>query len=477
MEMETKYRIEKDTMGEVRVPADAYYGAQTQRAVENFPVSGFQLPSAFIHAQAIIKRAAAMANMAAGKLETDSGNAIVKATDEVIEGKYHDQFVVDVYQAGAGTSQNMNINEVLANRANEILGGDRGKYVPVHPNDHVNMGQSTNDTIPTAIHVATTFEVRNRLLPVLDILKERLLEKSKSFDNVVKSGRTHLQDAVPIRLGQEFGGYARIIELGKERIEKTLGELRELCIGGSAVGTGLNTDPDYRQRVVDEINQSTGYQFEPAANTFEAMQSMDKVVAFSGALRALASGLTKIADDLRLLSSGPTTGLAEIKLPSVQPGSSIMPGKVNPVLVEMMNMVCYQVFGCDTTILHAARSGQLELNVMMPVIAYNILFSIDILANGIAAFTDKCVIGIEANREVCLGYVEHNPALATALNLHIGYARAAELAKRSVEEKTPIRQLVLEEGLIDEDKLAEILDVRKMTELPEETKDRSENYG
>lgn len=477
MEMETEYRIEKDTMGEVRVPVNAYYGAQTQRAVENFPVSGLRLQPAFVSAQVIIKRAAAMANMAAGKIDVEHGNAIVKAADEMIEGKFYDQFVVDVYQAGAGTSQNMNINEVLANRANELLGGERGTYIPVHPNDHVNMGQSTNDTIPTAIHISATLETRNRLLPILDIFKEELLKKSISFDDVVKSGRTHLQDAVPIRLGQEFGGYARIIELGKERIEKSLDELRELCIGGSAVGTGLNTDPKYRQRVVDEINKSTGWQFKPAGNTFEAMQSMDKVVAFSGALRTLASSLTKIADDLRLLSSGPTTGLAEIKLPPVQPGSSIMPGKVNPVMAEMMNMVCYQVFGCDTTIFHAARSGQLELNVMMPVIAYNILFSIDILTNGINAFTNKCVVGIEANRDVCLGYVEHNPALATALNLYIGYTRAAELVKRSVEEKIPIRQLVLEEGLVDEEKLATILDIRKMTVLPEETKDRSDNHG
>lgn len=477
MVMMTNYRTEKDTMGEVRVPINAYYGAQTQRAVDNFPVSGLRLQPAFVRAQAIVKRAAAMANMAAGKLEIDHGKAIVKAADEVIDGKYQDQFVVDVYQAGAGTSQNMNINEVLANRANEILGGDLGRYIPVLPNDHVNMGQSTNDTIPTAIHISVSEVTRNSLLPVLENLKEELSRKAESFDDVIKSGRTHLQDAVPIRLGQEFGAYARMIALGKERIENALGELQELCIGGSAVGTGLNTDPDYRRRVVEEIIKFTGQKFKPAANTFEAMQSMDKLVAFSGALRTLATSLTKIADDLRLLSSGPTTGLAEIKLPPMQPGSSIMPGKVNPVLAEMMNMVCYQVFGCDTTILHAARSGQLELNVMMPVIGYNMLFAIDILANGIDAFTTKCIAGIEANREICLSYVEHNPALATALNLQIGYQRAAELAKRSVEENIPIRQLVLEEKLIDEEKLSKILDIHKMTELPEETKDRSENHG
>jgi len=460
------FRIEKDTLGEVRVPKDAYYGAQTQRAVENFPISGLRLQPAFIRAQAIIKRAAAHANIAAGKLDKAIGNALIQTADEIVSGKLLDQFVVDVYQAGAGTSQNMNMNEVLANRAIEILGGNRGDYAIVHPNDHANMAQSTNDTIPTAIHIAVVEETHHTLFPALNVLQSALKEKSRTFDGIVKSGRTHLQDAVPIRLGQEFSGYARMIELGAERITRSLDGLLELGIGGTAVGTGLNTDPEYRDRVIEDINRSTGLNFRRAENLFEAMQGMDAVVEFSGAIRTVATSLTKIADDLRLLSSGPTTGLNEIQLPVVQPGSSIMPGKVNPVLAEMMNMVCYQVFGCDTAILHAARSSQLELNVMMPVIAYNVLFAIEILSNGITAFTEKCVVGIKANPEVCEGYVEKNPALATALNPYIGYQKAAELAKRSIEEKTSIRELVLREKLMDETQLSKILDYRRMTEIP-----------
>jgi fumarate hydratase class II len=460
------YRIETDTMGKVQVPRDAYYGAQTQRAVENFPVSGLHLQPPFVRAQAIIKRAAAHANMAAGKLPGHLGNAIIQAADEIIAGNHINHFVVDVYQAGAGTSQNMNANEVIANRAIELLNGQRGDYAIVHPNDHVNMAQSTNDTIPTAIHISALVEIEQHLLPNLKKFQQELEKKAKSFDNIVKSGRTHLQDAVPITLGQEFGAYARMIELDQHRITKSANGLRELCIGGSAVGTGLNTDPKYRDRVIKQINKVTGHKFRKAENTFEAMQSMDKVVEMSGSLRTLSVSLTKIADDLRLLSSGPTTGLNEINLPPVQPGSSIMPGKVNPVLAEMMNMVCCQVFGCDTTIVHAARSGQLELNVMMPVIAYNILFAIEILGQGIAAFTNKCIVGITANRQVCRDYIEHNPSLATALNPYIGYQRAAQLAKRSLKENIPIRQLVLQEKLLTKKQLSEIFDFRRMTEVP-----------
>ena len=464
--MDGNFRKEKDTLGEVSVPRDVYYGAQTQRAVENFPVSGMQLQPAFVRAQAMIKKAAAHANMAAGKLKGSIGKVIIQAADEIIDGKFHDQFVVDVYQAGAGTSQNMNINEVLANRAIEILGGKRGDYSIVHPNDHVNMGQSTNDTIHTAIHIAAVEETHQNLLPSLSKLQAALEEKAQMFDDIVKTGRTHLQDAVPVRLGQEFGAYARMIELGQRRVMRGLDSLLELCIGGSAAGTGLNTDPAYRDRAIEQINKMTKHNYRKAENLFEAMQGMDALVEFSGALRTLATSLTKIADDLRLLSSGPTAGLNEIQLPAVQPGSSIMPGKVNPVLAEMMNMVCCQVMGCDITIVLAARHGQLELNVMMPVIAYNVLLGIGILANGINAFTEKCIAGITANRDICAGYVEKNPSIATALNPYIGYQRAAELAKRSIKEDVSIRELVLREKLMDEKKLNEVLDYKRMTDIP-----------
>jgi fumarate hydratase class II len=340
----------------------------------------------------------------------------------------------------------------------------------VHPNDHVNMGQSTNDTIPTAIHISALLETRQHLLPALTSLKRTLDDKSREFDDVLKSGRTHLQDAVPIRLGQEFSAYAEMIEHNIERISRAAEGLQELCIGGTAVGTGLNTDPDYRNRVISFINHITGQCFRKAANPFEAMQSMNAVVEFSSALRTLSVNLTKIADDLRLLSSGPTAGLAEIQLPAVQPGSSIMPGKVNPVMAEMMNMVCCQVFGCDTAILHAARSGQLELNVMMPVIAYNLLFAIEILSNGINAFASRCVRGIQANRDRCRNYVEKNPALATALSPYLGYEKAAQLANQALKENISIRELVLKEKLMSEKELSNILNVQNMTELPDKSK-------
>jgi fumarate hydratase class II len=463
----TDYRIEKDTLGEVRVPMNAYYGAQTQRAVENFPVSGLHLQPAFIHAQTIIKKAAAQANLSAGKLPASIGNAIIQATDEVIAGKFTDQFVVDVFQAGAGTSQNMNINEVLANRAIEILGGQKGDYTLVHPNNHVNMAQSTNDTIHTAIHISAVLETYRNLLPALNLLKTSLLEKAVEFDNVLKSGRTHLQDAVPMRLGQEFSAYARMIELDIERIFRACEGLKELCIGGTAVGTGLNTDANYRDRVISSINSGTGQSFWKAQNPFEAMQSLNAVVEFSSALRILSLSLIKIADDLRLLSSGPTTGLAEILLPAVQPGSSIMPGKVNPVMAEMMNMVCYQVLGCDDTIIHAARGGQLELNVMMPVVAYNILFAIEILSNGISAFNSRCITGIQANRTICQNYVERNPVLATALSPILGYEKTAQLVKQALKENISIHELVLKEKLMTENELSNILNIWKMTELPD----------
>ncbi len=464
-----KYRTEHDTLGEVRVPHQAYYGAQTQRAVENFPISGLRLPTAFVHAQAVIKRAAAQANVAAGALDKDIGEALVAAAEEIMAGKFADQFVVDVFQAGAGTSQNMNINEVLANRANELLGGERGVYNPVHPNDHANMAQSTNDTIHTAIHLAAVCETHDRLLPAVARLADALEAKSVEFDHVIKAGRTHLQDAAPVRLGQEFGAYASMIRLSRGRIEAACDGLKPLCIGGTAVGTGLNTDPKFRERVLSHINEATGHAFTSAENLFQAMQSMDAVVEMAGALRVLVTSLLKIADDLRLLSSGPRTGLGEIRLPAVQPGSSIMPGKVNPVMAEMLNMVCFHCLGCDAAIVSAAQAGQLELNVMMPVIAYNLLQEIAILAGGVEAFTRRCVKGVEANEDVCRASAEHSLALATALNPAIGYEKAAKLAQEALKTGTPIRELARAKKLLDEDLLDKLLDLRRMTEDPAAT--------
>jgi fumarate hydratase class II len=464
------YRIEHDTLGAVNVPKDAYYGAQTQRAKENFSVSPLRLQHSFVRAQAVIKRAAAMANMASGRLDQTVGKAIVTAADEVINGHWSEQFILDVFQAGAGTSQNMSVNEVLANRASEILGEPLGEYRRVHPNDHVNMGQSTNDTIHSAIHVSAYTEIRQHLLPSLTGLETVLAEKQREFDPVVKSGRTHLQDAVPVRLGQEFGAYAAMIMLGRRRIEHTADSLLELCIGGTAVGTGLNTDPNYRNNVLEEINRITGYGFRRPADQFEAMQSLDAVVEVAGALRVLVTSLRKIADDLRLLASGPLTGLAEITLPAVQPGSSIMPGKVNPVMAEMLNMVCFHALGCDTAILHSAQAGQLELNVMMPVVAYNLLIEIEILARGMKCFAEKCVANIKANTEKCRSYAERSPAIATALSPHVGYEKAAELAKKALDTGQSVRTVALSDGIVDTRQLDRVLDIRGMTVDPEETK-------
>lgn len=463
-----EYRIERDTLGEVKVPKDAYYGAQTQRAVENFKVSSLRLPPAFIRAQAVIKKAAAMANMAAGNLDKTIGEAIVRAADEVTAGKFDEHFAVDAFQAGAGTSQNMNINEILAARASELLGGKRGDYSKVHPNDHANMSQSTNDTIHVAIHISAYTEIQRNLLPALKRLEEALQKKAVEFDGIVKSGRTHLQDAVPMRLGQEFGGYAAMIHKGRRRVEQASEALLELCIGGTAVGTGINTDPHYRHNALKEINEITGYNFHGPENMFEAMQNLDGVVEMAGALRVVVTSLRKIADDFRLLSSGPRTGLAEIQLPPVQPGSSIMPGKVNPVLAEMLDMVCFQAMGCDTTIVTAGQAGQFELNVMMPVVAYNLLLEIQILSGGVNSFVDRCVVGITANEKQCRLFAEKSAALATALNPHIGYRRAAELAKEALEKDELIRDLVLSKNIMDKNKLEQILDIHAMTIDPAE---------
>ena len=457
-----KSRVEKDPLGEKRVPADVYYGIQTLRALENFPISGLRAHPIFVKATVMVKRAAAEANTSLGLLDPRIGRAIIQAADEVLKGNFADQFVIDVYQAGAGTSHNMNVNEVLANRAIEILGGAKGDYSIVHPNDHVNMAQSTNDVFPTAMRVATLL-LLEELYPTLSRLEEVLEEKGREFYRIIKAGRTHLQDAAPIRLGQEFRAYARAISQCRRRMRGASQELFLLGIGGSAVGTGLNTHPEYRKRVVGNLRKLTSLKLRGAPDLFEAMQSMAPFANLSGALRVLALELIRIANDLRLMSSGPRTGLGEIILPPVQPGSSIMPGKVNPVIAEAMNMVGFQVVGNDLTISLAAQAGQLELNVMMPVIIHNLLQSIEILKNGIRVFADRCVAGITANQKRCLELAELSVALATALNPYIGYGAAAEIAKELVRTGRPIREVVLERGIMPKEKLDRVLSLIGMT--------------
>ncbi len=456
-------RVERDALGERAVPAEAYYGIQTLRAVENFPISGLRAHPAFVVATAQVKLAAAQANMAVGRLEKSIGNGIVSAAREMIAGRFHDQFVVDVYQAGAGTSHNMNANEVLANRTLEILGEARGNYSRVHPNDHVNMSQSTNDVFPTAMRL-TTLALTRPLLQALEGLEAALRDRAQAFDNVVKAGRTHLQDATPIRVGQEFGGYATAVAAHRAAIVEACGSLRAIGLGGTAVGTGLNSHPDYRRLVTAALVEITGEPLVTAPDPFDAMQSMRPFAALSGALRNLALDLTRIANDLRLMASGPRTGLAEIILPAVQPGSSIMPGKVNPVLAEALNMVCFQVVGYDLTIALATQAGQLELNVMMPVIAHSLFQSLTILAQGITAFTAHCVAGIQVDADRCRRYAEETVALATALSPRIGYERAAAVAKESWASGRTIREVVMAGGLLTPAEAAEILDPRRLTE-------------
>jgi aspartate ammonia-lyase len=457
-------RIEKDPLGEVPVPSSALYGAQTMRAVQNFPISGIRPPAAMVHAQVSIKRAAALTHKETGRLEARLADAIIQAADEVLAGQHRDQFVVDVYQAGAGTSFNMNVNEVLANRANEILGGQRGTYKPVHPNDHVNMAQSTNDTIPTAIRLSALAELP-KLLKAFKDLQDALAEKGRELDDIVKAGRTHLQDAMPIRLGQEFTAYAGTIERGLRRVAESADYLRDLGIGGSAVGTGVTVEPEYPALMVKYLKESTRTELRVGRDRIQLMQSMGDAAGFSAQLRVLALDLSKIVSDLRLLASGPRTGLDEIRLPAVQPGSSIMPGKINPSIPEMVNQVCFQVVGNDSCVAASAEHGQLELNVMMPVIAYNVLLSMQILTNAAVVLTERCVRGIQANAEQCAYWVERSAALATALAPQIGYASAAEISKRSVRDNILIRDLVRREGTLPEDQIDEVLDLRKMTEI------------
>ncbi len=457
-------RAEKDPLGELPVPESALYGVQTVRAMQNFPISGLRPLAMFVDAVVWIKRSAALTHKETGRLDARLADAIVAASDEVLGGQHRDQFVVDVYQAGAGTSHNMNVNEVLANRANELLGGRRGAYTPVHPNDHVNMAQSTNDVIPTAIRLGALAMLRD-LVPALAGLRDRLLEKGRELDDVIKSGRTHLQDAMPIRLGQEFRAYGLTIERNTRRLNDVADFLRDLGIGGSAVGTGVNVEPQYPALMIRHLRKVTGLDLREGEDRVQLMQSMGDVAGFSAQLRTLAVDLSKIASDLRLLASGPRTGFDEIVMPAVQPGSSIMPGKVNPSIAEMVNQVCFQVIGNDACVSAAAEHGQLELNVMMPVIAHNVFFSMLILTNATTVLADRCVAGIVANKEQCAYWVERSAALATALAPQIGYARAAELSKRSVKENTLIRDLVRREGVLPEQEIDTVLDLRRMTDI------------
>ncbi|WPD18383.1 class II fumarate hydratase [Thermaerobacter composti] len=460
---EQAYRIERDSMGAMWVPAAALYGAQTQRAVENFPISGIRFPRPFIRALGLIKRAAAETNAELGLLDRRIADAIVQAADEVIEGKLDDHFVLDIFQTGSGTSTNMNANEVIANRAIQILGGELGSR-SVHPNDHVNMGQSSNDVIPSAIHIAALEQIERKLIPALEALRQALAEKAKAFDDVIKIGRTHLQDATPIRLGQEFSGYASMVEHGLRRLRAVREHLAELALGGTAVGTGINTHPEFPRRTIARIAEATGLPFREAENHFEAQGSRDAVVEASGQLRTVATSLMKIANDIRWLGSGPRCGIGEILIPPTQPGSSIMPGKVNPVMSEMLMMVCAQVIGNDTAIAVSNTHGNFELNVMMPVMAHNLLQSIEILANGVATFTERCVRGIEANRERCEALIEGSLAMVTSLVPRLGYDTAAEIAKEAYATGRTVRQLVLEKGLLSEEEAARLLDPRRMTE-------------
>ena len=458
------FRTEKDPLGEKQVPAHALYGIQTLRAVENFPISGLKPLPAFVDAVIWIKKAAALTHRDTGRLDSRLADAIVRAADEVLAGQHRDQFVVDVYQAGAGTSHNMNCNEVLANRANELLDAPRGSYAPVHPNDHVNMAQSTNDVIPTAMRLATLATLPS-LLDAMQGLAEAFLAKGQEFDEIIKSGRTHLQDATPIRLGQEFTAWGRTVARHRAKLAEASEWLRPMNIGGTAVGTGLNAEADYPRLMVEHLRRISGLDLREAQDRIQLMQSMGDIATMSGAVRAWTLDLNKIAGDLRLLASGPRTGLAEIQLPAVQPGSSIMPGKVNPSIPEMVNQVGYQVLGFDTTVALASEAGQLQLNVMMPVIAHNMVFGLMILANATRVFDERCVRGITADAEQCARWLERSPALVTALAPKLGYAAAAALAKEALATGLTVKELVVKKKLLEGKELDEVLDLRAMTEL------------
>jgi fumarate hydratase class II len=453
------YRIEKDSLGEVRVPKSARYGAQTQRAFENFPISGQRFSRRFIEALGLIKAAAAETNKELGHLSGRVADAIARAAREVAEGKWDDQFVLDIYQTGSGTSTNMNVNEVIATRANELLKGSS-----VHQNDHVNFGQSSNDVIPTAMHVSARIAIDEELIPALEALAGELRKKARAFDKVMKSGRTHLMDATPVRLGQEFGGYATQVERSIDRLQRGADELAELALGGTAVGTGINTDAKFAAKAIARISKATGLKFTEAEDHFEAQGAKDAFVSASGALNATAVALMKVADDIRWLASGPTSGLSEILLPAVQPGSSIMPGKVNPVMAEALIMVCARVMGNHLTVTIGGSRGNFELNVMMPVMAESFLESVKLMSNAVKTFTTRCVEGIEANKKRAQQLLELNPSIATALNPYIGYDKAAVVAKQSAKEGRSVRDVVKEMGLLKGAELDRALDVRTMTE-------------
>ena len=457
------YRIEKDSMGEVNVPSHALWGAQTQRAVENFPISGRPMPPRVIHAFGRVKGGAALVNKEKGSLEPHVADAVIQAAREVAEGKLDGHFPVDVYQTGSGTSSNMNANEVIANRAIQILGGVLGSKSPVHPNDHVNMGQSSNDVVPTVIHLAALQAIEHDLLPALRHLGDALEEKARAFDPIVKIGRTHLQDAVPVRLGQEFSGYAQQVRNGIRRVEGAKPALCELALGGTAVGTGLNAAPGFSEAVIAHLARETGLPLRQAPNLFEALAAQDAVVEASGALRTVAVSLTKIAEDIRWLGSGPRCGLGELVIPDLQPGSSIMPGKVNPVMSEMMVMVCAQVLGNDLTVAVAGQGGHFELNTMLPVMAANLLDSVSILAAACRTFADRCVRGLAADEARCEEMVERSLAMVTALAPVIGYDAAAALAKEAHASGRTIRELCEEKNILPKEQLKRLLDARAMT--------------
>jgi fumarate hydratase class II len=458
-----KYRIEKDSMGSVKVPKEAYYGAQTQRAIENFPVSGFRFQREFLYALGLLKYAAARVNLGLGLLKEEIAKAIQRASEEVMQGRWDEEFVLDIFQTGSGTSTNMNANEVIANRANEILGGRKGMYRPVHPNDHVNFGQSSNDVFPSCIHIASVCLLKQKLLPALTSLHNALKKKEKEFHSIFKIGRTHLQDATPIRLGQEFGGYARQVEFGTYRIQNAMDSLSELALGGTAVGTGINTHPFFAKKAISIINKRIGWPFREAVNHFEAQGAQDASVEMSGTLKTVAASLIKIANDIRWLGSGPRCGIGEIHLPETQPGSSIMPGKVNPVIPESLIQVCGQVIGYDSAITLGGLSGNFELNVMMPLIGYDLMESIRLLAHATNNFSKRCIEGLKADRERCEEMIEKSLALATILTSKIGYDGAARMAKKAYEQRKTIRQIAEEEGILPEEELNRLFDARSMT--------------
>jgi fumarate hydratase class II len=461
--VKTLFRTESDSMGEMQVPADAYYGAQTARAVENFPISDLRFSRWFIRALGLIKKHAAATNASLGLLPKNISAAIQQAAQEIIDGKLGDQFVVDIFQTGSGTSTNMNANEVIANRAIEILGGKRGDK-SIHPNDHVNRGQSSNDVIPTAIHIATLDGIAHQLIPALNELHQALLKKAQQFGEVLKIGRTHLQDATPIRLGQEFSGYASQIEHAINRLWKSEDHLGELPLGGTAVGTGINTHPDFARKTIEGIVDETGLKLREAPNHFAAQGAIDALVETSGTLKALAVSLIKIANDIRWLGSGPRCGLGELKLPATQPGSSIMPGKVNPVMCEMVIQVGAQVIGNDATVTFAGTFGNFELNTMLPVAAHNLLQSIELLTNASGVFARRCVVGLEANTEKCEANIEQSLAMCTALAPVIGYDKAAKIAKVAYESARTVREVALEMSGLDKAKLDELLNPKSQTE-------------